>query len=134
MLHYIVYCCNPLESVTVIFPIRAHSYMECDRNMAYLNQKTRIELTEEWAKHVRGARPRPNPFNVIKSNCPFSIRPVCINEEEFKLPGLAYRDKLPISTAKYNDLQFLKKFCRPETKRYYDQLPHAANIKDATAD
>ncbi|KAK9874396.1 hypothetical protein WA026_002743 [Henosepilachna vigintioctopunctata] len=66
--------------------------MECDRNMAYLNQKTRIELPEEWAEYARGARQRPNPFNVIecsqdefkswtaflkpfyKSKCPFPIR------------------------------------------------------------
>uniref|UniRef100_A0A2A4K6G5 Uncharacterized protein n=1 Tax=Heliothis virescens TaxID=7102 RepID=A0A2A4K6G5_HELVI len=189
MLHYIVHCCNRLESVTVIFPIRGHSYMECDRNMAYLNQKTRIELPEEWAEHVRGARQRPKPFNVIecsqdafkgwttflkpfyKKTCPFPIRPMrefrvqkehprlmfyrnfnnspwessvvntpvsfrsmkAVNEGEFKLPGLAYKEKLPISTAKYNDLQSLKKFCRPETRRYYDELPHAANIKDSEA-
>lgn len=187
MLHYLVHCCNRLESVTVIFPIRGHSYMECDRNMAYLNQKARIELPEEWAEHVRGARQRPKPFNVIecsqdafkgwtaflkpfyKKTCPFPIRPVrefrvqkehprlmfyrnfnncpwassvvntpvsfrsmkAVNEGEFKLPGLAYKERLPISTAKYNDLQSLKKFCRPETRRYFDELPHAANVKES---
>ncbi|KAK9871753.1 hypothetical protein WA026_014208 [Henosepilachna vigintioctopunctata] len=68
--------------------------MEYDRNMAYLNQKTRIELPEEWAEHVRGARQRPNRSNNIecsldafknwaaflkpfyKSNCLFPIRPM----------------------------------------------------------
>lgn len=135
--------------------------MECDRNMAYLNQKARIELPEEWAEHVRGARQRPKPFNVIKCSqdafkgwtaflkpfykktCHFPIKPVrefrvqkehprlmfyrnfnncpwassvvntpvsfrsmkAVNEDEFKLPGLAYKERLPISTAKYNDLQ-----------------------------
>ena len=66
MLHNIVHCSNLLESITVIFPIRGHSYMECDRNMAHFNQMARIELPEEWAEHVRGARQKPKPFNVIE--------------------------------------------------------------------
>ncbi|KAK9873854.1 hypothetical protein WA026_002211 [Henosepilachna vigintioctopunctata] len=76
-----------------------------------------------------------SPWESSVINTPASLRSMKagIVEGEFESPGLAYKDKLPISTAKYNDLQFLKKFCRPETKRYYDHLPHAANIKDATA-
>ncbi|KAK9872326.1 hypothetical protein WA026_017141 [Henosepilachna vigintioctopunctata] len=124
--------------------------------MAYLNQKTRIELPEKWAEHVSRARQRPNSFNVIEcsqdafknwttflnqfteaivlfpldlcvnveyrkninASCFTKILIIVINsinEEEFKLPGLAYKDKRPISTAEY-----------------YDQFPHAANIEDAT--
>ena len=65
-------------------------------------------------------------------NTPVSFRSMkAVNEGEFKLPGLAYKERLPISTAKYNDLQSLKKFCRPETRRYFDELPHAANVKES---
>ncbi|CAH2101147.1 unnamed protein product [Euphydryas editha] len=74
MLHYMV---------TLIFPIRGHSYMECDRNMAFINQKARIGLPEEWAEHKREARQMPKPFNGIECSqdalkdwtaCEFSIQ------------------------------------------------------------
>ncbi|CAH2107670.1 unnamed protein product [Euphydryas editha] len=60
--------------------------------------------------------------SVVNTPASFRSMKAGVDDGEFKLPGLAYKDKLPISRAKYNDLQFLKKFCRSETKRHSSLL------------
>ena len=48
------------------FPIRGHSYLECDKDMALIKQSTPCELPSEWANVFAGARKNPLPYNVIK--------------------------------------------------------------------
>ena len=43
---------------------------------------------------------------------------------------LAYATALPISKAKYNDLQVLKKFCSLENQAYFDSLPKSNDVPD----
>lgn len=95
MLHYIVHKVGRLQCVKMVFPIRGHSYMECDRNMGLINSKAFVELPSGWDDHIRNARVKPSPFKVISCEdqtifrswshhlkdyyipkCPFESRPV----------------------------------------------------------
>lgn len=38
-LHYVIHAVKRLDTVKVSFPMRGHSYMECDRDMVQMNQK-----------------------------------------------------------------------------------------------
>ncbi|XP_054284123.1 uncharacterized protein LOC129001018 [Macrosteles quadrilineatus] len=85
---------NKLESVTVTFPIRGHSYMENDKNMGLINTKSRAEVPEDWVNIVKESRRNPSHFEVevvdheqIKgwtkfldekyaTKCPFKSRPI----------------------------------------------------------
>ena len=76
------------------FPIRGHSYLECDRDMALVNQKCRAEVPEDWMEEIRNSRQKPTPFQVIEVDqamirnwpafltpkfvkcCPFPTRPI----------------------------------------------------------
>lgn len=65
-LHYVVNVTKRLDKIEVTFPIRGHSYMECDRDMGVINQKIRAEVPEDWYREFRSCRVKPNPFNVIE--------------------------------------------------------------------
>ncbi|PSN52501.1 hypothetical protein C0J52_11243 [Blattella germanica] len=76
------------------FPVRGHSYLECDKNMGLINQKSRVEIPNEWNEVIRAARRKRSPFHVVevqqdfiynwtsyfktpfKKKCPFQTRPV----------------------------------------------------------
>lgn len=93
-LHHLVHKFQRFETVTVVFPIRGHSYMECDKNMGIINCKTRAELPEDWVDIFRTARDKPTPFHVEEvdqslvrdwtkfleplymKKCPFLSRPI----------------------------------------------------------
>jgi hypothetical protein len=93
-LHHIVATIKRFECVKVTFPIRGHSYMECDKNMALINQKAHLETPDDWRRHIETSRINPSPFVVInclnamfnaytkyfkpvyKPSCPFATRPV----------------------------------------------------------
>lgn len=65
ILHYIVHDIKRLDSIQVTFPIRGHSYLECDKNMGLINLKTRMELPKDWIDVLKNARKKPEPFKVI---------------------------------------------------------------------
>lgn len=56
--------CKCLATPLVTFPIRGHSYMECDKDMGILNGKFRAEVPDDWCKHIETARLKPTPFLV----------------------------------------------------------------------
>lgn len=64
--HYAVHQLGRLDSIKITFPIRGHSYLECDRNMGLINQKIRAEVPSHWYDVFRGARVKPSPFEVIE--------------------------------------------------------------------
>uniref|UniRef100_A0A6P7GF72 Uncharacterized protein LOC114341656 n=1 Tax=Diabrotica virgifera virgifera TaxID=50390 RepID=A0A6P7GF72_DIAVI len=74
MLHYIVHYTKRLDKITMFFPIRGHSYLECDRNMDLINQKSVVETPSEWNEIIEHSRSKPTPFRVIS----------CENQEIFK--------------------------------------------------
>ncbi|XP_072401358.1 uncharacterized protein [Diabrotica undecimpunctata] len=179
-LHYVVHIAKRLSSITVTFPMRGHSYLECDRDMALVCQKTKAEVPQDWITEIRTCRTKPTPFQVIevdqpmirdwstlldcyyKKKCPFASRPIRefkISEDhprivehrssynghwessvirepikdltevypkgQFELPQKLYNALLPISDAKFKDLQHLKTFCGPKAKTYFENLPVA---------
>lgn len=64
--HYVVHYLKRLSSVTITFPMRGHSFLECDKNMGLINSKSRAEVPRQWADAIRAARVKPQPFIVIE--------------------------------------------------------------------
>lgn len=64
-LHYMVTFRKRFDFIKIMFPIRGHSYMECDRDMVMVNQNTPCETPQHWRNHFAEARTKPQPFQVI---------------------------------------------------------------------
>jgi hypothetical protein len=62
------------DSIKIVFPIRGHSYLECDRDMGKINSKSYTELPDGCRNIFLQSRQKPTPFNVID----------CAIEVEFK--------------------------------------------------
>ncbi|KAL4711664.1 hypothetical protein ACJJTC_003431 [Scirpophaga incertulas] len=54
-----------LDSVSFTFPVRGHSYMECDKNFGVVKLKTRMELPNDFYNLLISARSKPEPFIVV---------------------------------------------------------------------
>lgn len=94
LLHYIVHVEKRLQSIKLTFPIRGHSYLECDKDFGLINQKSRAEVPEDWIEVFKSARVKPMPFEVVeveqsnfknwtfffkeryRRKCPFPTRPI----------------------------------------------------------
>ncbi|KAG8241099.1 hypothetical protein J6590_098336 [Homalodisca vitripennis] len=94
-----------LDSVSIICPIRGHSYLECDKNMALINQKAPFEVPDDWRNDISNARSTPEPFKVVNckqnvfqnwtdhlspyfaKDCPFPTRPLRERKVEQLKPG-----------------------------------------------
>ena len=63
--HTMIYTYKRFKTVKLTFPIRGHSYMECDRDTGLVNQKADVELPENWCRVLEEARAKPTPYNVI---------------------------------------------------------------------
>ena len=93
-MYHLVHDLKRFKTVKMLFPIRGHSYMECDSDFAHVNFKKDLELPDDWRQEFREARKKPFPMNVInvdqdmllsysnfllsqfKASCPFKTRPV----------------------------------------------------------
>ncbi|GFO26860.1 voltage-dependent calcium channel unc-36 [Plakobranchus ocellatus] len=64
-LHYMVMHQKRFQRISISFPIRGHSYMECDHDMAVINQKARVETPDGWLREFESTRKSPSPFNVV---------------------------------------------------------------------
>ncbi|KAJ8871631.1 hypothetical protein PR048_027958 [Dryococelus australis] len=65
-LHYVAVVLKRFDKVQVTYPIRGHSYMECDKNAALISQKTPAETPGDWREAIASARVKPSPFQVVK--------------------------------------------------------------------
>ena len=65
-LHSLVHYENRFDEIKVCFPTRGHSYMENDENMGIINQKVKVELSNQWADVFREARVKPGHFDVVE--------------------------------------------------------------------
>lgn len=65
-LHHLVIKEHKLNSVTCSFPVRGHSFNECDKNSGLIPQKTEAELPGDWADVLRHCRVKPSPFEVVE--------------------------------------------------------------------
>lgn len=93
-LHHLVHTKKRFKTITVVFPIRGHSYMECDKNMGLINSKARTQHPKDWIEIFRAARCKPAPFKIEEvdqsmvrdwnsflsskytKKCPFLSRPI----------------------------------------------------------
>ncbi|XP_041968600.1 uncharacterized protein LOC121725638 [Aricia agestis] len=107
-LHFITNKSNLLNRVDITFPIRGHSYMECDKNFGIIKLKTKMEMPRDFYELIANARAKPSPFQVInveedprivrdwaeflkdpiyKKMCPFKIQEIrelyCLSEKSY---------------------------------------------------
>jgi hypothetical protein len=93
-IHHLIFEVKPFDTIKMVFPIRGHSYLECDKSMGLANQKSHAEIPEDWRAVLRNSRTKPSPFIVIdchqqifkhcsnflnplyKKTCPIPTRPV----------------------------------------------------------
>ncbi|XP_023028220.2 uncharacterized protein [Leptinotarsa decemlineata] len=198
LMHHVVHVENRLDYIKMTFPIRGHSYLECDKNTALVKHTAHAETPQDWVTVFQNARCKPSPFTVVevdqemvkdwssfldekykskklpcksreirefevlkehpalirnrqKFNGPWYETPVLpklkknkeknlppeevkrrftewqrgnLSNGEFHLPDPVYGGLIPIDKAKYEDIQHLKEFCRPEAAVYFSQLSH----------
>ena len=72
--YFMVHIQRRFGSITLHFPIRGHSYLECDRDMSNVKQDTRTEHPSDWENVVRAARKHPAPYNIISMNQEMFLR------------------------------------------------------------
>ena len=65
-LYTLVHILERFELLTIHFPIRGHSYLECDKDMGVVNQKAECQVPSDWYQQFRIARKNPAPYNVIE--------------------------------------------------------------------
>ncbi|CAH2093434.1 unnamed protein product [Euphydryas editha] len=65
-IHFVVHKMKLLDSIKITYPVRGHSYLECDKNMGLINLKTHMEVPYQWYDLLRVSRQRPKPFEVIE--------------------------------------------------------------------
>ena len=178
----LVHFIKRFQSISMHFPLRGHSYMECDKDMAVINQKTPCEVPKDWYKVFKEARQNPTPYHVeevqqhqfkaiseglhpfFENSCPISTRSIRELKVEmgfsnalmyrdnwngqYEVTGMlkkrrkktappvpvnltfkmAYKHRLPIATAKFKDLQHLKKFCKVENQDLFDAIPQHKKV------
>jgi hypothetical protein len=202
-LHYMVHVEKRFDSITVTFPVRGHSYMECDRDMSIINQKAPCEVPDDWNKVFAEARENPLPYKVFpctqdifykyseffhdkyKPKCPFPTRDIRVLEICKPLPVIYYRNsfhgakssavvcikktegkktkkgkggskkksskkkvtatvavsselkplytgRLAVKKAKFDDVNFLGRFCSEKAQKYFADLPVQSVAKTAS--
>ena len=67
-IHHLVHTLKRFMSVKILFPIRGHSYLECGRDFANLNQKKNIDIPSQWRDELTATRQSPSPFIVIDAS------------------------------------------------------------------
>jgi hypothetical protein len=93
-IHYIVNCVKSLQTIKITFPVRGHSYLECDKNVGLWNLKKRMETMDDFTNMILESRAKPSPFIVINvgqemvydwkslldgkyvRKCPFKMQPI----------------------------------------------------------
>jgi len=82
------------QKISMTFPVRGHSYLECDKNMGLISTKGTVETPDDWRDRILNSRVHPSPFVVkncdqsmfksyskylkpdYKNSCPFATRPI----------------------------------------------------------
>lgn len=98
-LDYLVHTLARFDVIKMIFPIRGHSYMECDRDMALINQKAKTEVPDDWNTIFSTSRENPSPFNVMQCD-----QEIFRNYSQF-LSG-SYKSKCPVPTRDIRELVY----------------------------
>ena len=67
-LHHLVHIEKRFTSIKITFPVRGHSYLECDKNTGLINNKAAAEIPYDWIDIFKLSRNKPAPFHVEKVN------------------------------------------------------------------
>lgn len=105
-LYHLVHVQKRFDEVKISFPIRGHSFMECDKDFGLIQQKSRVELPNEWAEVFRAARVKPNPFDVMEVTFDFFK---CWTTHFSTLP---YKHKCPMKVRPIRELKVVKEHPR----------------------
>lgn len=62
LMHHLVHVENRFDYIKMTFPIRGHSYMECDKNTALVKHSSPAETPQDWIHIFEVARCKPSPF------------------------------------------------------------------------
>ena len=98
-LHHLVAIKKRFVQIKLSFPIRGHSYMECDRDMCLVNQKAKVETPADWMEEFRRSRQKPSPFNIVAME-PHMFQNVTDYVKPF------YRASCPIATRPLREIVF----------------------------
>lgn len=124
-----------------IFPVRGHSYNQCDRNFGryaiLLKSLETIETAEQYLNVMSSARKNPSPFNVMMASFLLSKMPTS-KKNRFGIQQYVKLDYSPhgvITTSRYytaSDLQYtFKKNTLPANKQDLNlQVVKPVGIKD----
>lgn len=64
LMHHLVHVEKRFDYIKMTFPIRGHSYLECDKNTALVKHSLTAEIPEDWVNIFQNARSKPSPFIV----------------------------------------------------------------------
>ncbi|KAJ8872063.1 hypothetical protein PR048_025664, partial [Dryococelus australis] len=84
-LQYVAVVLKRFDKVQVTYPIRGHSYMEYEKNVSPISQKTPAETPRDWREAIDSARVKPSPFQVVKCQTDlFKARGKALNQNYSK--------------------------------------------------
>lgn len=99
MLYFLFHTVKRLTSIKFTYPIRGHSYLECDKNTALINKRSRCEIPSDWCHELESARVKQIPFEVVNvEETPDIIK------SWTKLLDLIYEKPLPFATRPISEL------------------------------
>ena len=65
-IHYIVNNqIHGLKNIKITFPVRGHSYLECDKNVGLWKLKEKMETPKDFKSMIKNSRIKPSPFVVV---------------------------------------------------------------------
>ncbi|GFO29802.1 hypothetical protein PoB_005630700 [Plakobranchus ocellatus] len=62
---HLVHINKRFKKVMLTFPMRGHSYLDCNKYTGFVNQQFRAEVPSDWVQHFEQAQRSPHPFTVI---------------------------------------------------------------------
>jgi len=54
-----------LKNIKITFPVRGHSYLECDKNVGLWKFKDKMETPKDFKSMIKNLRIKPSPFVVV---------------------------------------------------------------------
>ncbi|KAJ8912399.1 hypothetical protein NQ315_013465 [Exocentrus adspersus] len=113
-LHFLVHKKKRFNCVIVTFPIRGHSYLECDKDFGLINQKSEVDVPQQWVEVFKNAGCKPRPFDVVECK-----QDMFFAWTDFLAP--TYKKKCPLSTRPLREIRISHEHPRTiETRENYN--------------
>ncbi|GFO04605.1 LOW QUALITY PROTEIN: hypothetical protein PoB_003111000 [Plakobranchus ocellatus] len=98
---HLVHIKKRFTKVMMTFPIKGHSYMECDKDIGLFNQQFRAEVPSYWDQHFEKAQRSPHPSTVIQ--CDSAL----FRNLSHHLDPL-FLAKCPVASRPFREIKYLK--------------------------